>query len=437
MISVQKDYMKKFGLIILGVLMACGIGVLADETADNELLYQTISQDGYRYYFVKDYLHGNRIAAWITGIESSVVDSAAMNGGVLKLPDSLLYNNTSYDIIEVSIEMNKYNPDLNGIYTLILPSKAETVEYLSANSTDLKIIDCGDSLAVIKESFFQCSSLEEIKWSAAMVEIEDGSFWKSGLKTLQLPDSLIYLDLYSFYENEQLEELDLNKVERIETNSFTRCSSLKRLVIPPSVKYIGYESFREMNSLEEIVFQDSSDDLKIGPCVFSQCTNLKRIYMERSVPPSAYDVYDCGDYDRGDKEITEEIPKIVFGQISSECRHCSEPLDPTKVKLYVPIGTAEAYRNSVTWGAFTDIEEYDVSGMAETELRPDWKLYDNLNIKAGAIELTNLNGNAVSVYGIDGRLINSSVATGTWTVDVPHGVYLVKVDSTTAKVMVK
>jgi hypothetical protein len=234
-----------------------------------------------------------------------------------------------------------------------------------------------------------------------------------------------------------LEELDLNKVERIETNSFTKCSALKRLVIPPSVKYIGYESFREMDSLEEIVFQDSSDDLKIGPCVFSQCPNLKRIYMERSVPPSAYDVYYCGDYDPGDSEITEETPKIVFGQISSECHSCNEALDPTKVKLYVPIGTAEAYRNSVTWGAFTDIEEYDVSGMAETELRPDWKLSDNLNIKAGAIELTNLNGNAVSVYGIDGRLINSGVATGTWTVAVPQGVYLVKVDSTTAKVMVK
>ncbi len=75
--------------------------------------------------------------------------------------------------------------------------------------------------------------------------------------------------------------------------------------------------------------------------------------------------------------------------------------------------------------------------MAETELQPDWKLSDNLTIKSGAIELTNLNGNAVSVYGIDGRLIDSSVATGTWTVDVPQGVYLVKVDSTTAKVMVK
>jgi hypothetical protein len=430
------NIMKRFGVILFGLIVSFGIGYATDNTTDDELVNGTcVTIDGITYRFSLN-AYNKKLEPVIDYIDKSVVERAVANGDTLKLPDSITYNDVEYDVKGIAFLTG--GPTMTGIKKLILPKKLQSLWGFRVMSSDLETVEFGDSLLYISLSLMECPSIESVNLPAGLCSVVDGSFYGSGLKTLSLPDKTTTLGIGAFYESKQLEELDLNNVRTIFALSFSKCRALKRVVIPPTVRYIGFESFKEMESLEEIVFKDSQIELRIGPCVFSQCPNLKRIYMERSVPPSAYDLYSCSDYDPGYNRITEEnSPEIVFGQISSECRHCSEPLDPTKVKLYVPIGTAEAYRNSVTWGAFTDIEEYDVSGMAETELRPDWKLYDNLNIKAGAIELTNLNGNAVSVYGIDGRLINSGVATGTWTVAVPQGVYLVKVDSTTAKVMVK
>jgi hypothetical protein len=420
--------------------------------------------NGYTFHLYRN-IEGEQVAN-IRKIDASVITTAATeNNGVLQLPDTISYQGVDYPVCNLELD-GGVGPVLNGIVKLIMPKGLETVtsgwspfdnslafdddddddRYGTYNSDDSEVycpdlvtIECGESLVDMALCFWGCPVLENIIWPG-MKEFRESSFWYAGFKSLSFPDSLTQLGVYSFYELPNLVDLDLNNVQIILRMSFSKCHNLKTVEIPSSVKFIGYGAFSNLPSLEQIVFKAStseaySEPLALTSNAFAGCPKLKTIRLECAIPPIAYQAYDGGWSDSGLESIIGK-PEIVFGQVRVGAEPC-EPLDLTKIKLLVPIGTAEAYRNSVTWGAFTDIEEYDVSGIAETELQPDWKLSDNLNIKAGAIELTNLNGNAVSVYGIDGRLINSSVATGTWTVAVPHGVYLVNVDSTTAKVMVK
>ncbi len=58
-----------------------------------------------------------------------------------------------------------------------------------------------------------------------------------------------------------------------------------------------------------------------------------------------------------------------------------------------------------------------------------------VNVANGSINVAGNNGAAVAVYSVDGRLV--SLSQGNVSINVPAGVYMVKVGSTVNKVVVK
>ena len=81
----------------------------------------------------------------------------------------------------------------------------------------------------------------------------------STLESVIIPDSVTYLDDYSFY----------------------RCVSLKSVVIPDNVDTIGYYAFGDCTSLESINLPDN--DTHIGFEAFIGCTNLKNVTIPDSI----------------------------------------------------------------------------------------------------------------------------------------------------------
>lgn len=65
-------------------------------------------------------------------------------------------------------------------------------------------------------------------------------------------------------------------IEEIANNCFENCNA-KKVVFPKSIKAIEMFSFAGCNKLEELVFEDSTNLVRINTEAFKDCTNLKRI----------------------------------------------------------------------------------------------------------------------------------------------------------------
>lgn len=95
-----------------------------------------------------------------------------------------------------------------------------------------------------------------------------------------------------------------------------------------TVTSIGKEAFKSCSRLTSINIPDGVTE--IGVSAFSGCSSLTEIYCTASIPPV------CG-------------------------RGCFDDVDKTACTLYVPQGTADAYKTADEWEDFPDIVETDFS----------------------------------------------------------------------------
>ena len=83
---------------------------------------------------------------------------------------------------------------------------------------------------------------------------------------------------------------------------------------------------------------------------------------------------------------------------------------PKKVKLYVPAGSGETYRNHEKWGVIPNIIEYDVNGPDPT---------------SGIGNIVSDKQSSIDVYTLQGVLVRKGVKRDEATQGLPQGVYIV------------
>ena len=71
------------------------------------------------------------------------------------------------------------------------------------------------------------------------------------------------------------------QISRIESNTFTKCSSLESITIPENVEVIGCFAFSECTSLKEVVIPSSVKH--IDPDAFVDCNNIKIFKVPASI----------------------------------------------------------------------------------------------------------------------------------------------------------
>jgi hypothetical protein len=112
----------------------------------------------------------------------------------------------------------------------------------------LKSIEIPCSVVVLgKESFYGCDSLESATFESGsrLERIEESVFHGSGLKSIEIPSSIVVLRKSSFYGCKSLELVTFEsgcRLERIEEYAF-HGSGLKSIEIPSSVVVLGKSSF--------------------------------------------------------------------------------------------------------------------------------------------------------------------------------------------------
>ena len=184
-----------------------------------------------------------------------------------------------------------------------------------------------------KNAFSYCQNMTGINIPTSVTTIEEGAFLHSALKEVNLPDGITEIADNAFACCENLSNLHLPaELQRIGKATFEGCYRLSKVEIPSKVTEIGeFAFYKTTQNGEDLVLPASLKT--IGQYAFAG-TFYKTIhaYMTEPVALSEYDF---------------------------------DPYDIPNIKLYVPKGTAQKYREAIVWKDF-DIVEMDLSGIQGT-----------------------------------------------------------------------
>lgn len=213
-----------------------------------------------------------------------------------------------------------------------------------------------------------------------------------------------FLDLVEFENNAIPDEAFA--VETYEEGTPYKC--LRKIQLPQNLETIGKDAFNGCD-FKDITLPESVKTLGHQSCY--NWDNIEWIYSQAVTPPSC--------------EYGE-----TFGGTT-----------PKSTPIYVPIGSAEAYRTAPGWDYFSTFIETDkapISGINEARIsqHKEAKLYWNsgtLNIKlsSGASTGTNF----YTVYTTSGTKIAEGTLSGdAVSIPLPHSLYIVKVNNQAYKI---
>ena len=220
-------------------------------------------------------------------------------------------------------------------------------------------------------AFKSCVNLQQIKLPDTILSIGDEAFEDcSGLLSIAIPKGVTVIGYEVFRNCSSLVNVSLHEgVTEIRWRAFSGCTNLEKIFIPNSVTIIESQAFSGCSSLTEINIPIGVTN--IGDFTFSNCSNLIKVSIPRGITSiGAYAFYGCSSL----IEIT--IPNSVtnigitaFNACSSLQNITCKPVTPptfsgeifygihSSAKIYVPVGSGEAYKAAEGWSNYADIIE--------------------------------------------------------------------------------
>ncbi len=237
-----------------------------------------------------------------------------------------------------------------------------TVLAIVPNYTQKVIV--GDSVEVIPSNFAKNTRINDLTLGKSVKKISSSAFYHcTGLKRVNIPNSVTVIYQNAFYENSGLEELTLgNSLTEIGNNAFNLCSSLTSVSIPNAVTRVGMNAFAKCTNLRNVVIGKSVTTF--GSSVFNGCDSLRVVTCLIPEPIS--------------------INANVFNKLYDQAI------------LRVPAHAVEAYKNLAPWNRFSQIipidpTDGDVNLDGETNINDLADLIDQL-LSAGTSEYSDVNG---------------------------------------------
>lgn len=143
-------------------------------------------------------------------------------------------------------------------------------------------------------------------------------------------------------------------VEEIGAFAFSIMENAKPTTLPESLRKIGEGNLSWSRNLSTIVFPSSLEVIEAGS--YGDWSGIDKIYCMAKLPPLC-------ERDSKDADLTP------FGVYNTKVDWAADPATP----LYVPVGTADLYRNAWGWNYFSNIIETDdfPTGIESTVLDSD------------------------------------------------------------------
>ena len=224
-------------------------------------------------------------------------------------------------------------------------------------------------------------------------------------------DKLTEIGADAFYCCENLEDINIpDGVTRIGRSAFYCNFSLRKINIPSSVTYIAENAFAcaHLDSIDipaGVTF--------IGRGAFWKCDRLKKVYSRPVIPP-----------------VTNAWSPSHLPFESDATETCT---------LFIPKGSAKAYRASEVFSGFKNIVELEdwqwpTSISTPTIPTDAYKVYG----KNGTLHIETIGGAHepafVNVYNINGQVVWKGQVSKRMEVPLPQGVYVVKIGKRNYKI---
>ena len=250
---------------------------------------------------------------------------------------------------------------------LIIPEGVEEIGYkafVNCKSLTGKII-LPTTLKIINGGAFFSTKITECNFPDGLEEIGDAAFYATRLKEAILPNSCqsfpgsdhfalnyelekvrfpegLTIIPKSFVDNciKMTEFIMPNSIEVIDDRAFWQCGGLKELHLSSNLKSIELESLYYCKGLKTISFPSTLESLGSESCLYWK--TIESIYCAAKIPPVCID----SELNPGD---------TPFGEYGSDFVNRT----PQDTPVYVPIGSADLYRNAWGWNYFTNFIETD------------------------------------------------------------------------------
>ena len=296
-----------------------------------------------------------------------------------RLRPTVLSKTENLSSIKVAVISNYLNEDdANFLNALASSYNLNTIDF-----TDLKN-SFGDY------AFEGCTKLQKVKYS---------KYWS---------DSGWYLfkDCSSLSQVEFPKNGGINGITSLSTGSFRNCSSLQKIEIPQNVASIGSQCFYLCSNLKEITFLGTSIK-SIDKGAFEGCASLETITLPNNISLVGERCFE------GCSKIKE-----IYCQAQTPPKASESTFDDIyeDAILYVPNGCRSKYASAPVWKNFSSIEEINPTGINNTNRQ--------------------LTSNRCIAFTLDGKMVH----TGNSTIDdinLPTGLYIIKTQNTTKKILIK
>ncbi len=226
------------------------------------------------------FLHCENLASfhWQEGVKEvgpfflkdTMVAKITVPASLINVDPNLFYGMNQLERIEVAAD----NPSVcseDGV--MFNKDKTTLLQYPLHKQGHYKV---PSGVIEIGPAAFQYSGIEEVTLPATVTLINDEAFAHTPLKAVGFSQGLTSIGRNTFYGCDSLEEVALpGSVTEIKQEAFAFCGSLKRLALPKGMKTIGPRAFN-FSHVDELMIPAGLENGKGG---FSDCTNVKRLYL--------------------------------------------------------------------------------------------------------------------------------------------------------------
>ena len=225
----------------------------------------------------------------------------------------------------------------NALTEVVLPSTLEKLgDSAFANCENLTTVNIPSGLQQVTSfdsyssgPFSGCSSLTNVTIEEGMVTLPRGLFANSGIRVIQIPDSVKNINREAFANCTLLENVIFpDGLENIGSYCFDGCTSLKKVNLPGTVRNLGgvlgssgwdtsngTNVFRNCTSLEEVTLPQNLDRANSA---FSGCSALKTVHFAEGTIALPYSIfYNCGLEEINLPETTKRIESNAFESCAS------------------------------------------------------------------------------------------------------------------------
>ena len=309
-----------------------------------------------------------------------------------------------HDMMEdnCSFEISSPFEGCTSLSNLNIPNSVKNIgPFAFYKNNSLQTLNVPNTLVSIGEfAFYGCKAIKEFTIPQTMKYIEAGTFAYSGLKSINIPESVIGIKGYSFIVTNQDRYWEFLYKYQYYNNkeyflcapcgAFEGCNELKTINANNNITTIGDCAFRNCVSLESIDFLSKINNIGCG--AFSGCNGLTKVNIPSSVSVIGCDAFaGCknlsavnipasvvemeslennegdGYYinDNNSVGVFSNCPNLV--NVSVEIAKPLEIWDGTfsnaaNATLYVPSGSVPSYKAAEHWKEFKLIQENGVSG---------------------------------------------------------------------------